>query len=94
MSPTSGRTKATVHHGRPFRNLDPGRAIVRADSRLQRLTGTTYTAANNLVARMADNRLLREFTRQARNRRFMYQSYVDLFHDTEAEAGTGTMVVE
>ena len=56
-------------------------------SNVQRLTGTTYTAANNLVARMADSRILREFTGRTRNRRFMYQSYVDLFHDTEPEAG-------
>jgi len=54
---------------------------------VQRLTGITYPAANNLVARMVDSRLLREFTGQARNRGFMYQNYIDLFHDTEPEAG-------
>ena len=53
---------------------------------VQHLTRTTYTAANNLVARLADCGILREFTGQARNRRFMYQSYIDLFHDTEPEA--------
>ena len=54
---------------------------------VQRLTGITYPAANNLVARMVDSRILREFTGRARNRGFMYQSYIDLFHDTEPEAG-------
>ena len=54
---------------------------------VQRLTGTTYTAANNLVARMVDCGILREFTGQARNRRFMYQNYIGLFHDAEPETG-------
>jgi Fic family protein len=54
---------------------------------VQSLTGMTYPAANNLVARMVNSPILREFTGQARNRGFMYQSYIDLFHDTEPEAG-------
>ncbi len=57
-------------------------------SNVQRLTGTTYTAANNLVARMANCGILYEFTGQTRNRRFMYQDYIDLFHDAEPEAAT------
>ena len=52
---------------------------------VQDLIGTTYVAANMLVARMVERGLLREYTGQARNRRFMYQSYVDLFHDTKLE---------
>ena len=51
-----------------------------AVSDVQRLTGTTYPAANNLVARMVNNRILSEFTGQTRNRMFQYQSYIDLFH--------------
>ena len=54
-------------------------------SNVQGLIGTTYVAANGLVARMVENGILREYTGQARNRRFMYQSYVDLFHDTKPE---------
>ena len=57
-------------------------------SNVQRLTGTTYTAANNLVARMVNCGILYEFTGQTRNRRFMYQNYIDLFHDAEPEAAT------
>ena len=53
---------------------------------VQGLTGTTYPAANNLVARMVDSRILHEFTGQARNRGFMYQSYIELFHETGPEA--------
>ena len=51
------------------------------------LTGTTYTAANNLVARMAGFGILHEFTGRTRHRRFRYQNYIDLFHDPEPEAG-------
>lgn len=51
-----------------------------AVSDVQRLTGTTYPTANNLVARMVNNRILSEFTGQTRNRMFQYQSYIDLFH--------------
>lgn len=51
-----------------------------AVSDVQRLTGTTYPTANNLVARMVNNRILSEFTGQTRNRMFQYQSYIDLSH--------------
>ncbi len=78
-----GRAAANGHRVLEYIYEDPIVSV----SNVQRLTGTTYTAANNLVARMADSRILREFTGRTRNRRFMYQSYVDLFHDTEPEAG-------
>jgi Fic family protein len=48
---------------------------------IQELIGTTYPAANELVARFEDQQILTEFTGQARNRRFRYQSYIDLFQD-------------
>ncbi len=54
-------------------------------SEVQDWVGTTYQAANNLVTRMVDCGILREVTGQARNRRFMYQSYINLFHDSESE---------
>ena len=50
------------------------------------LIGTTYPAANDLVARMVDCGILHEFTGQTRNRRFIYQSYIQLFQDPEPEA--------
>ena len=52
---------------------------------VQDLIGTTYAAANGMVARMVESGILREYTGQARNRRFIYQSYVDLFHDNKSE---------
>lgn len=53
---------------------------------VQGLTGTTYPAANELVARMADIGILLEFTGQIRNRKFRYESYIGLFHDSESDA--------
>jgi len=52
---------------------------------VQKLIGTAYPAANNLVARLVEYGILREFTGQARNRAFIYQSYLDLFHETEQD---------
>ena len=49
---------------------------------VQDLIGMTYPAANNLVTRMVDSDILNEFTGQARNRRFIYKSYIDLFKDS------------
>ncbi|MBF0502432.1 MAG: Fic family protein [Candidatus Riflebacteria bacterium] len=48
---------------------------------VKELIGTTYPAASDLVNRMTEGKILREYTGQARNRRFMYFSYIDLFHD-------------
>ncbi len=43
------------------------------------LTGTTYPAANQLVERLTEAGILNEVTGQARNRRFRYDAYVQLF---------------
>jgi DNA-binding MarR family transcriptional regulator len=48
---------------------------------VQALVGTSYPAANDLVARMVEMGILREITGQARNRRFMYESYIALFRE-------------
>ncbi|HSJ65407.1 MAG TPA: Fic family protein [Gemmatimonadaceae bacterium] len=47
----------------------------------QRLTGTGFAAANQLIARMTELEILREITGNARNRRFRYEPYVRLFTD-------------
>ncbi len=60
------------------------RPVVSVDD-VQELIGTTYQTANNLVARLVKYGILREFTGQARNRAFIYQSYLELFHETEQE---------
>lgn len=52
------------------------------------LIGTTYPAANDLVARLVGGNILREFTGQSRNRKFMYSSYIDLFHEVESGGHT------
>ena len=52
---------------------------------VEQLTGTTYQAANELINRFVDNQILVEITGQARNRQFMYRSYIDLFHDSKTE---------
>ena len=52
---------------------------------VSRLTGTSYAAANQLVARMADSRILREITGRVRSRIFAYQSYIDLFDENGPE---------
>ena len=53
--------------------------IVRV-SHVRNWIGTTYPAANNLVARMADCGILEEFTGHSRNRAFRYRDYIHLFH--------------
>ena len=49
---------------------------------VKRLTGTSYTAANNLVTKLVECNILLEYTGQSRNRKFAYQSYMNLFHDS------------
>jgi len=53
---------------------------------VQKLTNTTYTAANNLVSRLAEVGILREATGYKRNRVFRYQTYIDIFGDPMSEA--------
>lgn len=48
---------------------------------VQGLTGTSYAAANSLVARMVEAGILKEITGYARHRRFSYQEYIHLFSD-------------
>jgi Fic family protein len=52
---------------------------------VQELIGTTYQAANDLIAKLVESGILREITGQARNRRFMYGRYIELFHENQSE---------
>lgn len=52
---------------------------------VENLTGTTYPAANQLVARFVEQGMLEEITGQARHRRFRYGPYVRLFTEDESE---------
>ncbi len=56
-------------------------------SDIRQLIGTTYPAANQLVARLVNCGVLREITGRARNRVFAYQSYIDLFERLDPETG-------
>jgi Fic family protein len=47
------------------------------------LIGTTYSAANALVAKFVTGGILHEITGHARNRKFIYRSYIDLFSDDD-----------
>ncbi|MEZ6127456.1 MAG: Fic family protein [Planctomycetaceae bacterium] len=49
---------------------------------VQKLIGTAYPAANDLVNRFTDIGILCELTGQARNRKFQYSKYVQLFSDS------------
>jgi DNA-binding MarR family transcriptional regulator len=48
---------------------------------VRQLIGTTYPAANDLVARLLKAGILNEVTGQTRNRRFRYDPYIQLFAD-------------
>jgi len=48
---------------------------------VQRITGTTYVAANQLVSRFVEIGILVEMTGYTRNRRFRYEPYIALFRD-------------
>lgn len=50
-------------------------------NQIKSLAGISYAAANNLVAAFVDMGILVEITGQARNRRFRYAPYIDLFSD-------------
>lgn len=52
-----------------------------AVSDIRTLTGTTYAAANSLVSRLVELGVLSEMTGYARNRRFRYAPYIELFSD-------------
>jgi Fic family protein len=51
---------------------------------VQKLTGTTYTAANSLVTRLVALGIIGEMTGFSRNRRFRYDPYIALFNNTSA----------
>ena len=44
----------------------------------------SFATANNLVGEFEKRGLLTEFTGFARNRRYAYKPYVDLFHQNDA----------
>jgi Fic family protein len=85
------RAAITTHLGRAAGNghkvLEAlfDRPIVSVND-VRQLTGTTYAAANSLVARLASIGILAEMTGYARNRRFRYAPYIALFNEGTADA--------
>jgi Fic family protein len=85
------RAAITTHLGRAAGN---GHKVLEAlfdrpivsVSDVRTLTGTTYPAANSLVARLASVGILAEMTGYVRNRRFRYAPYIALFNDGTADA--------
>jgi Fic family protein len=57
---------------------------------VQDLIGTTYPAANELVARFEECGILKEITGQTRNRKFQYASYIQLFHESPLDDNAGS----
>jgi Fic family protein len=76
---TAGLGRAAANGHRVLESLFD-RPIISV-SEAQQLTGTGFAAANQLIARMTELRILREITGHARNRRFRYEPYVRLFTD-------------
>jgi Fic family protein len=58
------------------------RPIVRVND-IQKLTGTSYPAANELVSRLTKLEILKEITARKRNRIFRYESYIELFAESK-----------
>lgn len=54
-----------------------------AVSDVQELTGTTYQAANQLVQKLVEHKVLEEITGQKRHRRFRYNAYIRLFDEPQ-----------
>lgn len=77
---TSGLGRAAANGHKVLESLYQ-RPIV-AVSDVEALTGTSYTAANSLVARMVELGILAEVTGYRRNRLFRYQKYIDLFGES------------
>lgn len=48
---------------------------------VQRICGTSYKAANDLVALMCQHGILHEITGQSRNRMFIFAEYLTIFND-------------
>lgn len=82
------RSRITAHLGRSAGNGH--RILERLFERpilgvaeVQELTGTTFSAANQLVGRLVAEGILVEITGQRRHRRFRYDRYIRLFDETD-----------
>lgn len=76
-----GRAAANAH--RVLEHLYQRPILGVAD--VQKLTGTTYTAANNLVSRLSNLAIIQETTGNRRNRLFSYEPYIRIFREPPSE---------
>ena len=65
------------------------RQPVMSVSRVQEIIGVSYSAANNLVARLVEAGILEEISGRRRNRIFSYQPYVRIFDEDANVSTTG-----
>ena len=82
---TDGLGRAAGNGHRVLESLYDRPIVTVSDVRA--MTGTTYPAANTLVARLVELGILIEMTGFARNRRFRYEPYVRLFTDDVVAEG-------
>lgn len=83
---TAGLGRAAANGHRILEHLYQNPIISVAS--VQKLTGTTYTAADNIVSRLVGLDILQEATGYRRNRLFRYQSYISIFgENTSREDG-------
>lgn len=85
---TDGLGRAAGNGHRVLESLFDRPIVTVAD--IKGMTGTTYAAANTLVAKLVELGILAEMTGYARNRRFRYEPYVRLFIDDLPAAGAAT----
>jgi len=86
---TDGLGRAAGNGHRVLESLYDRPIVTVSDVRA--MTGTTYPAANTLVARLVDMGILMEMTGFARNRRFRYEPYVRLFTDDVVAEGEASL---
>ena len=77
ITQTLGRAAANGHRTLEYLYQHP---IVTVTG-VQKEIGTTYPAANNLVARLVEQGILHEMTGRVRHRQFLYVEYLQLFHE-------------
>lgn len=83
MAITAGLGRAAGNGHKVLETLFDRPIVTVAD--IESMTGTSYAAANKLVARLTELGILQEVTGYSRNRRFRYEPYVRLFSDEPAE---------
>ena len=83
MAITAGLGRAAGNGHKVLEALFDRPIVTVAD--IKSMTGTSYAAANKLVARLTELGILQEVTGYSRNRQFRYEPYVHLFSDEPSE---------